>query len=421
MVAVLAEARNQTIEAVGTTVWRPPYAPITLGALAGAKFEPTRFSPMHEWHQAHGAVDIVAGQWVRPEHYGSPAQEVTHVRTKVGIIDVTPLGKLDLQGTDVPRLLEMLYVNKWSKLPIGAVRYGIMCNEEGVVLDDGVTGRLADDHYLMTTTSSGAGTVWEWAENWLQTSGQHWDVAITPVTTAFASINVAGPKSRELVGRLTDVDLTPDAFGYMQVRRGAIADVDDCIMWRIGFTGELSYELHVPAGYGLHVWERLLEAGADLDVRPFGLEAQRIMRLEKGHFIVGQDTDGLTKAPSTGLGVLVKLDKADFAGKPELTWAETTDPAHRSTLVGLQPVDPKIVPKEGEQIIEPSNKQILGRITSSRFSPTLNRSICLGQLQSDLAVPGSQVTVLLGDGRRIPATIIEGHAHFDPEGTRLRG
>ncbi len=416
-VAVLAEARGETIGQVGTTVWRPPFAPITLGALGGRVFEPTRVSSIHGWHEANGATPILAGQWIRPEHYGDPAAEVGTVRTNVGIIDVTPLGKLDLRGADVPRLLSMVYTNKWMQLPVGGVRYGVMCAEDGVVMDDGVTGRLGQDHYLMTTTSSGAGSVWEWAENWLQTMHPDWDVAITPVTTAYTSINVAGPKSRELMGRLTEVDLAPEAFAYMQVRQGTVAGVDNCVMWRIGFTGELSYELHVPSGFGLHVWERLMAEGQDLGIKPFGLEAQRIMRLEKGHFIVGQDTDGLTKMPSTGLEPLIKLDKDDFAGKPELAWSQQED---LPQIVAIQPTDRTLVPAEACQIVRAGTNEIIGRITSSRYSPTLERSICLGQVLPEAAAAGTELTVVLTDGTRTTALVMAHHAHFDPEGERLR-
>jgi len=418
-VAVLAEATGRSIAETGTTVWRPPYAPISLGALAGRNFEPVRHSPMQAWHEAHGAVPLVAGQWIRPDHYGDPEAEVRNVRDAVGIIDVTPLGKLDLRGPDVGLLLNQLYVNKGSKLAEGAVRYGVMCAEDGVVLDDGVTGHLGPDHYVMSTTSSGAATVWEWAESWLQTEHPEWKVFITPVTTAFASINVAGPRSRELLARLSeDVDLDPSAFPYMHVRTARIAGVGGCFMWRIGFTGELSYEIHVPAGYGLHVWEALLAVGADLGCAAFGVEAQRTMRLEKGHFIVGQDTDGLTQAFGAGLDWLVKLDKADFAGKPPLVWQHEHDGFVR--LVGIQPVDPDEVPPEASQIVEGA-RDIVGRITSSRRSPTLGRSVCLGFVAPHLAGAGTVVTVHLPDGRRIPATVMARHAHFDPDGERLRG
>jgi sarcosine oxidase subunit alpha len=417
-VAVVAEAAGRTIAQTGTTTWRPPYVPVTLAALAGRPADPVRRSPMQDWHEAHGARPLLAGAWIRPDSYGDPAAEVRNVRERVGIIDVTPLGKLDLRGPDVPKLLNLLYVNKWSRLEIGRVRYGVMCAEDGVVLDDGVTGRLGPEHYLMSTTSSGAAAIWEWAENWKQTAHPDWQLAITPVTTAYASINVAGPASRQLMQRLTEhVDLDPAAFGYMNVREGRIAGVDNCVLWRIGFTGELSYELHVPAGYGLHVWEALLATGKDLGTAPFGIEAQRILRLEQGHFIVGQDTDGLTRGFSAGLGPLVKLDKAGFLGQPELTWqAEASDGPR---LVGLQPVDGSIVPDEASLIID--NNEIAGRITSSRMSPTLGRSVCLAQLPSRLATPGTQVTVRLPSGQDIQARVTPQLAHHDPEGTRTHG
>jgi len=418
-VAVLAEAKGESIAEVGTTVWRPPYAPISLGALAGRINEPTRVSVLQPWHEANGASPILAGQWVRPEHYGDPAGEVRNARKNVGIIDVTPLGKLDLQGPDVPKLLSLLYTNKWMALPIGGVRYGLMCAEDGVVLDDGVTARLGDEHYLMTTTSSGAARIWNWIEMWLQTEHPDWQVHVTPVTTGLTSINIAGPNSRALLGRLTDIDLDPDTFPYMNVRQGTIAGIENCIAWRIGFTGELSYEIHVPSGHAVHVWEQLLSQGRDLGVGPFGLEAQRIMRLEKGHFIVGQDTDGLSKAPVTGLTPLLKLDKDDWAGLPEVAW--TLESGDHPVIVACQPDDGSIVPEEASQILRAGTTEIVGRITSSRMSPTLERSICLAQVTREFASAGTSLEVLLVDGRRITATVMEHHAHFDPEGERLRG
>ena len=427
-VAVLAEATGSTITEVGTTTWRPPYAPVTLGALAGRMFEPVRVSVLHDLHVAAGMHPIQAGQWIRPEHYGDPAAEVRNVRANVGIIDVSPLGKLDVQGPDAPELLSLLYTNKWRRLAIGSVRYGVMCAEDGVILDDGVTGRLGEHHYLMSTTSSGSGAMGVWIQNWLQTEHPDWRVRVTSVTDAYTSINVAGPRSRTLLERLVgDVDLSPEAFKYMQVRTGAVAGVAGCVMWRIGFTGELSYELHVPAGYGPHVWQALLAAGADLGVAPFGLEAQRIMRLEKGHFIVGQDTDALTKAPTAGLEWLIKLDKADFTGRPELVWSlegePGAEPAALPRLVAVQPTDPSFVPPEACQIVtgEPDGtERIIGRITSSRFSPTLERSICLAQVEAEHASPETGLTIVDTDGRRHAAVVMAHHAHFDHEGERLR-
>src|SRR5699024_3155559 len=243
-----------------------------------------------------------------------------------------------------------------------------------------------------------------------------WQVHATPVTTAYTSINIAGPHSRTLLSRLTDVDLSPEAFKFMQVRTGTVAGAADSILWRIGFTGELSYEIHVPAAYGLHVWEAWLEAGKDLGGGPFGIEAQRVLRLESGHLIVGQDTDGLTQAYSAGLDWAVKLDKEDFVGKPELLWQQQKQAGPR--LVPLQPVDPTVVPTEASQIIR-DNGEIVGRITSSRHSPTLNRSICLAQVDISLSEPGTVVNVRLPDKSTIQAKIMAQMSAVDPEGTRL--
>jgi sarcosine oxidase subunit alpha len=421
-VAVHAAATGAGMAATGTTTWRPPYAPVTLGALAGVDEDPVRYSPMHDWHKANGAVPIVAGQWIRPDHYGDPAQEVRNARSNVGIIDVSPLGKIELRGRDVVKLLEFVYTNRWESLPVGGVRYGVMCAEDGVVFDDGVTARLDENLYYMTTTSSGAGRVWNWLDEWLQTSFPTWDVRTTAVTDGYAAMNVAGPRSRELLERVASgVDLSPESFEYMNVRTATVAGVADCIILRIGFTGELGFEVHAPAGHGLHVWETLLKVGSDLGVAPFGLEAQRIMRLEKGHFIVGQDTDGLAKAGTAGLGGLIRTDKPDFSGKPELVWEEEGGPPRR--LVAVQPVDGTVVPPEASQVIDgdQARARTIGRVTSSRMSPTLDRSVCLAIVDTPYDQPGTTLKIRLPNGRDIAAIVLEQHAHFDAEGERLHG
>ena len=416
--AVLAETLGKNLEEIGTSTWRPPYAPISLGALAGRPAEPVRLSPMQSWHEANKATPLIAGQWVRPEHYGDPQTEVVSTRAKVGVIDVTPLGKYLLHGPDVIKLLNVVYVNDFSTLNIGAAQYGLMCTDDGIVFDDGVTARFAGDEYLMTTTSSGAAAVGEWIESWLQSSEKPWRVHLTPATEAFASMNVAGPRSRDLLARLVEgIDLSPSAFPYMRARRARVAGVDGCLILRLGFTGELSYELHVPAAYGLHVWEMLFKHGNDLGIAPFGIEAQRIMRLEKGHVIVGQDTDGLTNAASLGMGRFIKFAKNDFAGKPEIKWRSESNDGSR--LVGVCPLDPSLVPPEASQIVD-GNKSI-GRVTSSRMSPTLKRAVCLAVVPERLSRAGNSLTVRLPDGRDIVAQVTERRVHFDPEGVRLRG
>ena len=261
-VAALADATHRPIGELGPTVWRPPYAPMSLGALAGRHHEPTRVSPMHGWHESHGAVPIIAGQWIRPEHYGDAAAEARAVRNGVGIIDVTPLGKLDVRGPDVPKLLNLVYTNTWNKLEVGSVRYGVMCAEDGVVMDDGVTGRLGEDRYLMSTTSSGAAAVWEWLENWLQTEHPDWRVTITPVTTAFASINIAGPNSRELMQRVvSDVDLSNEAFPYRTARFIDIGFNEVVISkWSMDYQRFMDADLKITADTDLALPANVLEA-----------------------------------------------------------------------------------------------------------------------------------------------------------------
>lgn len=283
-------------------------------------------------------------------------------------------------------------------------------------MDDGITGRLDNDRYLMTTTSGGAAGIWNWLDDWLQTGFPEWDVKMTAVTDGWASINVAGPRSRELLSRITDIDLRPDSFGYMEVRTGIVSDIPECFVWRIGFTGELSFEVHIPANHGLEVWESLIDHGADLEVKPFGVEAQRVMRLEKGHFIVGQDTDGLTQGFGVGVDWAIKMDKPDFAGRPELRFQAERDDYPR--LVAIQTESPNVVPPEASQIID-GRANIIGRITSSRMSPTLNRSVCLGQVEPGHASPGHVLNIRIPNGSTVPARVMDGLAHFDPEGRRL--
>ncbi|MEM7033627.1 MAG: 2Fe-2S iron-sulfur cluster-binding protein [Chloroflexota bacterium] len=417
--ALAAEANQQTIAETGTTTSRPPYSPITLGALAGRIMEPVKYTPMHQWHVDNNASLMNAGLWKRPEHYGNPSGEVLASRNGVGLIDVSTLGKLKLQGKDVPKLLEMLYTNKWKKLAIGRARYGVMCNEEGIVSDDGVTAHLSDDVYYMTATSSGVSAVYENLE-WNLQSGWDFDVQVSPMTDANAAMNLTGPLAREVLQPLTDIDLSNEAFPYMGVREGLVAGVPAIIL-RIGFTGELGYELHVPAGYGLYLWETLMEAGKTHGIRAFGVEAQRIMRLEKGHFIVGQDTDGLTDPFMAHLDWAVKLDKADFLGKPSLVRIQKKGVTQK--LVGYEMLDPEVVPEEANQIVVPNSDmpigyKIIGRITSSRFSPVLKKSIGLCWLPVKRSDPGMQFSVRirgeLHKARVVPIPF------YDPDGERLK-
>lgn len=417
--ALCAEANGWTISETGTTTSRPPFSPVALGVLAGRIMEPVKYTPMHAWHVARGAKLMNAGLWKRPEHYGNPAAEVLGTRGSLGIIDVSTLGKLQIKGKDVPKLLELLYTNKWSKLAIGRARYGVMCNEEGIVSDDGVAARLDEESWYVTATTGGAAALYENIE-WNLQSGWNFDVHITNLTDTYAAMNLTGPHAREALQPLTDLDLSNEAFPYMGARQGVVAGAPVLIL-RIGFTGELGYEIHTPAGYGLYLWETLLEAGKPYQITPFGVEAQRIMRLEKGHFIVGQDTDGLTDPFMADLDWAVKMDKPDFIGKPSLVRVQRHGVTQK--LVGYEMLEPNVVPEEANQIVVPNpawpiGLEIIGRITSSRYSPTLKKSIGLCWLPLAKSEPGNEFTVRihgeLHQGRVVPLPF------YDPEGQRLR-
>ena len=425
--ALCAEANQQTIAETGTTTSRPPFSPVPLGVLAGRVMEPVKYTPMHTWHVANGASMMNAGLWKRPEHYGDPAAEVLGTRQSLGIIDVSTLGKLQIKGPGVRELLQMLYTNKWMQLAPGRARYGVMCNEEGIVTDDGVAACLDEESWYVTATTGGVGggggggggALYELIE-WYMQSGWKYKIHISNLTDTYAAMNFTGPKAREVLQPLTDIELSNEAFPYMGARQGTVAGVSVIIL-RIGFTGELGYEIHCPAGYGLYLWETLLEAGQTANITPFGVEAQRIMRLEKGHFIVGQDTDGLTDPFMAHLDWAVKLDKEDFLGKPSLVRIQNKGVHQR--LIGYEMVDPNVVPEEANQIVVenpdwPIGLEIIGRITSSRYSPTLKKSIGLGWLPVNMSEPGTEFTVRIrGEFHRGRVVALP---FYDPDGEQLK-
>jgi sarcosine oxidase subunit alpha len=409
---------GQPMAEIGSTTSRPPVRPVTFGTLAGREAQPVRETPLHGWHEANGARMMVAGLWMRPEHYGDPELEVRAVREKVGLIDVSTLGKIHLHGPDVPDLLERVYTNRWRGLDVGRVRYGMMVNEEGVILDDGVTARLERDFYYMTTTSSGAQRVHAWIEWWLQ-SGWDLDLHVVDAVDLRAAMNLTGPNARRVLSAVCeDVDLDPAAFPYMHARRGLVAGAP-AILMRIGFTGELGYEIHVPSGFGLHVWRALMDAGRAYGVQPFGVEAQRVLRLEKGHLIVGQDSDSLTDPYEAGAGWAVKLDKQDFLGKPSLQVLQ--DRGRERRLVGFEMLNGAL-PEEADQIVRPGDGPIgyemIGRITSVRRSPTLDKVIGLAWMPVDAADPGTTFTVR-SHGALLPGRVVE-TPFYDPHGKKLR-
>jgi len=428
---IVAEALNKPIPEVGTTTFRPNYTPVTFGTMAGLElgdaFEPIRTTAIHDWHVQHGALFEDVGQWKRPWYYPKPGEdlhaavkrEVLAVRNGVGTLDASTLGKIDIQGPDASTLLNWIYCNAWSKLGIGKCRYGLMLDENGMVFDDGVTVRLAENHYLMHTTTGGAAKVLAWMERWLQTEWPHLKVYLTSVTDHWATTAVVGPKSRELLKTLcTDIDFDDDAFPFMSYREGTVAGIKARIM-RISFSGERSYEVNVPAAHGLHVWEAIQKAGQPYGITPYGTETMHVLRAEKGYIIVGQDTDGSVSPIDLGMGGMVAKTK-DCLGKRSLLRSDTAS-GNRKQLVGLLTEDPAIVLDEGAQIVESPNPTIpapdLGHITSSYASPTLGRSIAMALVRNGLNRMDERVYVSMRDGRTVPATIT-GTVFFDPDSER---
>ena len=408
-ISLCARANGQSVESTGRTTSRPPAVPVKLGVLAGQKMEPVRYTPMHSYHAEHGKM-MTTGTWMRPEHYGSVQNEVRAVRNSVGMIDVSTLGKLRLQGPGVPDFLNKIYTNKWSKLAIGRVRYGILCNDEGVVLNDGVTARLDQEDWLMTTTSTASGSIFEFLQWWLQ-SGWGEGVHLVNQTDGWAAINVAGPRSREILAQLTDTDLSNEAFPYMACRQLQIRDIP-CVAMRIGFTGELSYEIHCPASYGRALWDLLLEQG----ITPFGVEAQRVLRLEKGHIIVGQDTDATSDPIGAAQAWAVKLDKDDFLGKRALSKITAEGSPH--SLVGFVLEDRREPLPEGVQCVDELSGQVIGWVSSCKYSPTLEQVIGLCWLPSPIAEDGESFQIRCR-GQLYQGRVHEG-AFYDPAEVKLK-
>ncbi len=409
-VEAAAERTGQSISATGRTTARPPAEGVPLGALAGPGHMPRKRTALDGLHRAAGAEMVEVGPWLRAHNYGSPQDEVLAVRERVGIIDVSTLGKLDVRGPDAGALLDRVYTHRFSNLREGRIRYGLLVGENGAIMDDGTVTRLAEDHYFVTTTTGNVDAIEDWFNWWLAGTGM--EVFVTNITSSYAAINVAGPRARETLVKLTDVDLSTDALGYMRSARGTVAGVS-CIFLRICFVGETGWELHFPSEYAEHMWSALIEAGAEFDIAPFGLEAQRVLRLEKGHIIVSQDTDAATDPLDAGMRWAVRFDKPDFIGRGGLV-ANRARPTE-NLLVGFVMRDGS-VPEDGQPIVE--DGMPIGRVTSSRMSPTLNRGFGLAWVPEKLAREGAEI-LIRSDGNDLPA-VITTKPVYDPDGLRLR-
>ncbi|PAU75273.1 sarcosine oxidase subunit alpha family protein [Halomonas salipaludis] len=435
--AIAARCLERTIPEVGTTVFRPNYTPVTFGAIVGrhcgALFDPERYTALHQWHVENGAEFEDVGQWKRPWYYPrkqggkqesmheAVARECRAVREGVGILDASTLGKIDIQGPDAREFLARIYTNKWEKLAVGKCRYGLMCKDDGMVTDDGVTSCLADNHFVMTTTTGGAAAILEWLELWHQTEWPELDVTFTSVTDHWATMTVTGPKSRALLAELTDdIDLDRDSFKFMDWREGTVAGVPARV-FRISFTGELTFEINVQAHYAMHVWKALFEHGKKYDLTPYGTETMHVLRAEKGFIIVGQDTDGSVTPEDLGMQWCVGYDKPfSWIGKRALTRSDTAR-SDRKQLVGLRPKDPKVVLEEGAQIVFDPNHAIpmpmVGHVTSSYYSPTLDSGFALAVVKGGQQRMGESVYLPMADGSVHEAEITS-TIFIDPKGER---
>ncbi len=432
--AILAGTLGVELAEVGTTTFRPPYTPVTIGAFAGDDrgdlLDPVRRTPLHSWHESVGAPFENVGQWRRAWYYPKPGEglheavnrEAKAVRDRVGIVDASTLGKIDIEGPDAVELLNWVYTNAWNKLEVGRSRYGLMLGEDGMVMDDGVTTRLGPHHYLMTTTTGNAARVFNWLESWLQCEWPHLRVWCTSVTEQWTTVALNGPLGRKLLAELTrDIDLDPAAFPFMSVREGHVADIPARV-FRISFTGELSYEVNVAPSYAVALWQALLAAGEKYAITPYGTETMHVLRAEKGYVIVGQETDGTITPHDLGMDWIVSKAKKDFLGKRSLARVDTAR-SDRKHLVGLLTDNPSEVLPEGGQIVAELKDRppmtMLGHVTSSYYSPNVGRSIALALVKNGRNRMGETVHVPLAD-RAIPATVSEPR-FFDPEGKRVDG
>jgi len=393
--AVLADSLGQEIPQVGTTTFRPPYTPVTIGALAGESrgeiFQPLRRTPMHEQHEAANAYFEPVGLWRRPycfprageTHEQAVHREVNNTRQNLGLLDASTLGKIIVKGPDAGRFLDMLYTGVMSTLPVGKCRYGLMCNEQGFLSDDGVVARIDEDTWLCHTTSGGADRIHAWMEDWLQCEWWDWKVYTANVTEQYAQVAVVGPNARKLLQVLGGMDVSKETLPFMQWADGTLAGFPVRV-YRISFSGELSYEIAVPASHGAAFWEACTEAGKALGAMPYGTECLHIMRAEKGFIMIGDETDGTVIPQDLGLDWAISKKKADYLGKrgQERTFLASPD---RWKLVGFDSLDGSVIPDGAYIIADGVNgngqRNVQGRVTSTYYSPTLKRGIAMGLLK----------------------------------------
>ena len=417
---IISETAGTKMGEHGTTTFRPPYTPLTFGTIVGRNvgeyFDIFRKTPIHDWHVENKAEFENVGQWKRAWYYPKDNEDMYQAvqreskaaRESAGILDASTLGKIDIQGTDASEFLNRVYTNAWSKLAIGKCRYGLMLNEDGMVYDDGVTTRLGENHYIMTTTTGGAANVLSKLEDYLQTEWPELDVYLTSVTDHYATISVCGPNSRNIVSTIIDdLDFSDENFPHMSFKNAKIGKIN-CRVMRISFTGELSYEINIQANYAKSVWEKCIEAGKDFNITPYGTETMHLLRAEKGFIIVGQDTDGTMTPIDLQMDWIVSKKKYDYIGKRSLYRSDTIR-EDRKQLVGLLTENPDDILEEGAQIVANINKtpiEMLGHVTSSYYSPNLKKSIALAVVKGGKNMMGEKLIIPM-ENKSINVTIAD--------------
>ena len=429
---VVAQALGASVADIGLTTFRMPYTPVTFGALAGLSrgdlFEPVRTSAMHDWAAHQGAVFEDVGAWKRARYFPRPgedmhaavARECAAVRTACGVFDASTLGKIELVGPDAATFMNRMYVNAWTRLGVGRCRYGLLLGEDGFVLDDGVVGRIAADRFHITTTTGGAGRVLAKMEDYLQTEWPELKVWATSTTEQWAVIALQGPNARRILeGVIEGIALSPEALPHMSLAEGRIRGVP-ARLFRVSFTGELGFEVNVPADYGLAVWNAIWEAGQAHGLTAYGTETMHVLRAEKGFIIVGQETDGTATPDDVGLSWAVGRTKPDFVGKRSLARPSMAAP-DRKQLVGLMTDRPDLVLEEGVQIValrdQPEPRRPIGHVTSSYASATLKRSIALAMVSAGRAKLGETLYAATIEGD-VPVKVTA-PIFYDPEGARV--
>ncbi|MDC0517653.1 sarcosine oxidase subunit alpha family protein [Candidatus Pelagibacter sp.] len=428
---IISETAGAKMGELGTTTFRPPYTPLTFGTIVGRNvgeyFDIFRKTPIHGWHEENKAEFENVGQWKRAWYYPienenmhqAVQRESKAARESAGILDASTLGKIDIQGTDASEFLNRVYTNAWSKLAIGKCRYGLMLNEDGMVYDDGVTTRLGENHYIMTTTTGGAANVMGKLEDYLQTEWPELDVYLTSVTDHFATVSVCGPNSKKIVSKvIPNLDFSDESFPHMSFKNAKIGNIN-CRVMRISFTGEHSYEINIQANYGKSVWEKCMEAGKNYNITPYGTETMHLLRAEKGFIIVGQDTDATMTPIDLQMDWIVSKKKYDFIGKRSLYRSDTIR-EDRKQLVGLLTDNPNEVLEEGAQIVANINKspiEMLGHVTSSYYSPNLNKSIALGVVRGGKNMMGQKLIIPM-EKKNINVTVAD-PVFLDKENKRL--